>query len=117
MVDGDNPLDYYFAFFSPGFGIYGNRNFTGRPLRAFDDTEYAVAVADVWREAVREKQILYHQVSAWIDGGRIDYDRLILPIQEEPGRVTAFVTVSVSESYPYMKGRSAQIIPFPSRRP
>ena len=104
LVEGDNPLGYLFAWFGAGFGLYGNRSYCGYSMGDLPDKNYAAVMAQPLATAVAEKEIAYHRVSCVLDGKRIAYERLILPMTEA-GKVTAMVTASVSRDYPVARAR------------
>lgn len=117
LVEGKDVRNYIMAYFGPGFGIFDGVNLTGRAVGDFPDPSYIDAIEPAWTDVVESGEIAYHRVRTYLDNKRIDYLRLIMPCTEKDGRVTAFVTTSVSRQYPYLAedAPSAEIIPFPSR--
>ena len=93
LVDGANPLDYLIAWHGAGIGVYQGRDLVGHQLGALPDQAYAAEAGRLFRETIEQRDVMYHEAVAAIDGRFFHYDRLLLPILAN-GNVTALLTVA-----------------------
>jgi hypothetical protein len=95
VCEGDDPLDYLFAYYGGGFGLYRDKNFVAQRLRDIPDQDALEAVVAAYRGVIESRQPAAHRVQASFGGVAVTYDRLILPTVGEDGQVDRLITLSV----------------------
>lgn len=93
LVDGGNPLDFLIAWHGAGIGVYQDSDLIGRRLGDLPDQVYAAEAGRQFIDTIAEREVMYHEAVATIDGKMFHYDRLLLPILAK-GQVTALLTVA-----------------------
>lgn len=95
VVEGDDPLDYLFAYYGGGFGLYKDKNFVAQRLRDIPDRDALEAVIAAYRGVIESRRPAAHRVQASFGGVAVTYERLILPTVGEDGEVDRLITLSV----------------------
>lgn len=95
VCEGEDPLDYLFAYYGGGFGLYKDKNFVAQRLRDIPDRDAAEAVIAAYRGVIESRRPAAHRVQASFGGVALTYERLILPTIGEDGQVDRLITLSV----------------------
>lgn len=95
VCEGDDPMNYLFAYYGGGFGLYKDKSFVAQRFSDIPDREGALMLASAYEEAIRQRRPLAHRIHGSFGGETVVYDRLILPTMGENGQVDRLITLSV----------------------